>query len=163
MTLRHLFLTGVEVTNTDIFEVIAGSLVVESDDEVTFDLNLRISSVAAASSISGTGLWSVDVFISDDASCQTATTDRITAALGQVNRDKALVAGAVLLLNNVMATVPLDDALCEDISHVCVAFGQGPSPSPNFTLVPLPDNSSLIGSEAIECRGRTFNLYIPSV
>ncbi|XP_022109995.1 uncharacterized protein LOC110989723 [Acanthaster planci] len=144
---------GVEVTNTDIHIVNSPERIIESDDEVNLDLNLRISSVAAASSISGTGLWSVDIFISNEASCQTNTTDRITSALSPINYNKPLVAGAVLLLNNVLATIPLRGTLCEDISYICVDFGKGPSPSPNFTLVPVPDNSSLMASEAIECRG----------
>ncbi|XP_038079237.1 uncharacterized protein LOC119746392 [Patiria miniata] len=144
---------GVEVTQTEISRITAGSLIVESDDDVTFDLNLEIRSVAAASGISGTGLWSVDVFLSDEPTCQTETSDRMTSPLSLTNRNKDLVAGAVLLMNNVGATIRLQGLLCEDIRYVCVALGKGLSPTPDFTLVPVNGNSSLIDSQEIECRG----------
>ena len=147
------FFTGVEVTNTAIGEVNMGSLIVESDSDVTFDLNLRVSSNFIGSSITGVGLWSVDIYTSDTASCETATSDRITSTLSTPNQNKQLSAGALLLLNNVRATVPLPDALCENINFVCAELGKGAGASPNFTLVPVPDQTALLASTAIECKG----------
>ncbi len=141
------------MTNTAISEVNSGSRIVESDAEVTFDLNLRISSNADGSSISGTELWSVDILTSDVESCATVTSQRVTSSLSVSNLNKPLSAGALFLMNNVRATVPLPDALCESINYVCVEWGKGLGASPNFTLVPIPDETALIASRAIECKG----------
>ncbi len=99
------------------------------------------------------------VYLSGDENCLTWANDTIVeAGLSYAEASQDLTAGNTLLFNIDDAHIPVDNVLCENAQYVCAQLRKGDNPSNDFTLVGIPDESALVGSYPLDCRGKPMLL-----
>lgn len=145
---------GVEISSTSIavtpMDVLEGRL-------QPLMLDITLLSIAAAGSVTGSGLIDVRSFLSSNSDGSGNRFDTLTStALSSVHGFTGITAGDPAGISNFAVNIDLRDGpTCSDFSYVCVEIQRGASPSIEFQLSGNPSQAVLTGCLQITCRGKS--------
>ena len=106
-------------------------------------------------SVSGERLWDLSIFGS-----QNPVGDGVKHALkysynfNRYQEAKTATGGGVINYGFVDTNFDMTGLVCNDINFICATLRKHDSPSPDFELVPVPDNRVLTDCFRIKCDGK---------
>nr|XP_006814955.1 PREDICTED: uncharacterized protein LOC102801936 [Saccoglossus kowalevskii] len=131
---------GVIVTDNNI-AVEDGTVLKENNPNNPISLDISYDSLVSGSTIFGNKLW--DLSLSGNTRPD-GTGDAILIddqALTSSQRDIPFAAGTTMTFSDVQVNVDLTGKKCAEIPYICATLSKGRSPSRDFTLSGLPDES----------------------
>ena len=148
--------TSLSITSDDLQEGVSGQ-------DVTFDFSMV--SVANTGSVSGSNLWQLLAFGSQNSDGSGTQNSPITVSLSFAQGSVGVTPGATSTIQDLDITLDLSGSLdCEDIPYICVTLDKGTNPSPDFSLSGVPDDSVFTACQAVTCLGiQLFLINVPFV
>ncbi|XP_033114395.1 uncharacterized protein LOC117114839 isoform X2 [Anneissia japonica] len=146
---------NVETTSTSA-SIARGGSVKEGEDSVDVAIDIVVQSDSNGASISGTDLWKISMFISStDGEGGKIGTSETPLVLTMAQANAALTAGSPLEISDLEASLPLVGVTCNEALYICIDFRKGDSPTPAFSMSPMPDRATAqVGcAPVVNCRG----------
>ncbi|XP_030835681.1 cadherin-23 isoform X4 [Strongylocentrotus purpuratus] len=150
---------GVDVTRLNL-ALLSGFIFDENTATNTVQFHLGIVSDPAGGSASGTNLWSINTFVSnqpDGSGTRLGLRNNIplTNSQGSISA----VAGITTQIQNVASNVDLSNIDCSEFQYFCAELTKGPNPSMDFDIVP-PRSVTCV---QVTCNGVTINSVFASI
>ena len=144
------FFTGVEITDTTL-QISSGDLQAgESGQTVSF--NVQLDSESSAGSVSGSSLWSIAAFGSDNSLGTGSRFQETVVPTSGIQGTVGIDAGTTSTISDLSFEVNLGSgfATCNDYPFICIEVSKGSLAIPNFGL---SGGSNLVACQAVTCRG----------
>ena len=107
-----------------------GGVIINQNSDLT--INADVTVTPDSRGLTGSGLWKVGFWGSQNADGSGAQSDYRSQILSGAGAGTALVQGRTLELSDIETSFDIASMGCGDYSYMCLEFGQGDSPSPAF-------------------------------
>ncbi|XP_041474351.1 uncharacterized protein LOC121423126 [Lytechinus variegatus] len=143
--------TGVRITSTR-FNLLSGDIREGTPEEVRFDFILE--SDAAGGSVSGSQLWNVTFFGSQDGTGLGPRVQPQVIDLTTAQGETAITAGTSAVISGLALSWDLTDGpLCSEFDFICARVEKHDSSSLDFALSGIPGDTVLTDCVSAICRG----------
>ncbi|XP_038058584.1 uncharacterized protein LOC119729863 [Patiria miniata] len=142
---------GVKVTDLD-WSADVGEMRYGIPTPMTIDAT--VGTASDSRSLSGSGLWRMDLFGSSDLEGTGQRKPVVTQILDA--GDQAIPLGSPgnpIQFNGVDARFPIEEVGCADLPYLCLEFKKGDSPNPQYTFGTEDGGDSLVKCRKEKCRG----------
>lgn len=144
---------GVEISATTILGL--DPINIQDGQNVLFQFDIALDSVAGAGSVRGEMLWLVNAFASSasDGSVRVGREQRILLAAGVSNT--SVIAGSRSILEDLSVVLDFQNLNCAQLRYFCVEVMRNPQGT-EFTLTGVPTDDVLVTCQEIDCGGKTI-------
>ncbi|XP_022080540.1 uncharacterized protein LOC110973761 [Acanthaster planci] len=141
---------GTVIVSQTTISVIIGSTLAEGRVSHPLTFDLTFSPGTTLFSLTGTGLWSVTLFLTDGANNRVVTQNiPLTSQQNSVSWQPP----SSSIIRTIQAIINLNTLACPQMRSVCAMIGQGSNPTPPFSMRGTPNENALIGCTPVQCRG----------
>ncbi|XP_030840940.1 uncharacterized protein LOC764941 [Strongylocentrotus purpuratus] len=149
---------GVEITDTTL-QISSGDLQAgESGQKVSF--NVQLDSESSAGSVSGSSLWSIAAFGSNNSLGTGSRFQETVVPTSGIQGTVGIDAGTTSTISDLSFEVNLGSgfATCDDYPFICIEVSKGSLAIPNFGL---SGGSNLVACQAVTCRAQVTETRLP--
>ncbi|XP_038061188.1 uncharacterized protein LOC119731947 isoform X4 [Patiria miniata] len=142
--------TGTVIVSQTSISISVGNTLSEGRISHTLTFDLTFTPGQTLFSLTGTGLWSVTLFLTDGG------TNRVASQVVPLSSQQSNVAWSPpssSIIRTIQTTVNLNALSCPQMRSVCAMIGQGSNPAPPFLMRGTPNENALIGCTQVQCRG----------
>ena len=148
-------MSGVEIVDSSVS--ITGDIQEGESNDV--DLSVTITSNTNGGAASGSGLWQITGFLSDDPDGNGTRYDEQTIPLSTAQSGTTLNPGETATVSGLTYTVDLQDGpACSEFGYVCTTVEKGSGASPDFDLSPAETTTCV----PVDCTGTTRLVDLPT-
>ncbi|XP_077982842.1 uncharacterized protein LOC144437709 [Glandiceps talaboti] len=140
------FCGAVIIHSTELVVTSGEDLVAESINNIT--VNVKVTSSSLGTDISGTGLWKMEIYVTNDSSTKYI---QYVPTLTSEQKNQALIHGGTMNFNDIDYSVDGGTIPCTGELQLCVEVQKGDSPSVEFDLQAGLNNYALKACQTIFC------------